>query len=62
MGLGGISPYSLLLIFLIIIFLFGTKKIRNLGEDLGHAFKSFKKGLQNEEEKQKIENNKKQKK
>lgn len=36
---------SLILIFLIIILLFGTKKLRNIGEDLGHAFKSFKKGI-----------------
>lgn len=46
MGFNSISPMSLLLIFLIIIVLFGTKKIRNIGEDLGHAFKSFRKGLQ----------------
>jgi TatA/E family protein of Tat protein translocase len=45
MGFSSISPMSLLLIFLIIIILFGTKKIRNIGEDLGHAFKSFRKGL-----------------
>ena len=35
MGFSGISPMSLLLIFLIIILLFGTKKLRNIGEDLG---------------------------
>lgn len=46
MGFSGISPMSLLLIFLIIILIFGTKKIRNVGEDLGHAFKSFRKGIQ----------------
>ncbi len=46
MGLGGISPGSLLLIFLIIVVLFGTKKLASLGEDLGKAFKGFKKGLQ----------------
>ncbi|HFL8819470.1 MAG TPA: twin-arginine translocase TatA/TatE family subunit [Candidatus Azoamicus sp. OHIO2] len=45
MGFGNISPLSLLLIFLIIVILFGTKKLRNIGEDLGHAFKSFRKGL-----------------
>lgn len=48
MGLGGISPGSLLLIFLIILLIFGTRKLRNVGEDLGHAFKSFKKGLNEE--------------
>lgn len=51
MGLGGISIGSLLLIFLIILVLFGTKKLRNIGEDLGQAVKSFRKGLQEEEKK-----------
>jgi len=54
MGFGGISPMSLLLIFLIIILLFGTKKLRNIGEDLGHAFKSFKDGISTSDEKKKI--------
>lgn len=62
MGFSGISPISLLLIFLIIILLFGTKKIRNIGEDLGHALKSFRKGVQQiEEQKQDIENKKEEK-
>lgn len=61
MGFSGISPMSLLLIFLIIIVLFGTKKLRSIGEDLGHAFKSFRKGIQQDdtkhiEEKDKNEN------
>ena len=45
MGIGGISPGSLLLIFLIIIVLFGTKKLQTLGEDLGKAVRGFRKGL-----------------
>lgn len=45
MGLSGISPGSLLLIFLIVIVLFGTKKLASLGEDLGRAIQGFKKGL-----------------
>lgn len=62
MGFSGISPMSLLLIFLIIIILFGTKKIRNIGEDLGHAFKSFRKGIQHiDDSKQNIENKKEEK-
>lgn len=62
MGFNSISPMSLLLIFLIIILLFGTKKLRNMGEDLGHAFKSFRKGIQQiDEQKQKIENKKEDK-
>lgn len=62
MGFSGISPMSLLLIFLIIILLFGTKKLRNIGEDLGHAFKSFRKGLQQiDEEKKDLDNKKEEK-
>ncbi len=62
MGFSGISPMSLLLIFLIIIVLFGTKKLRNIGEDLGHAFKSFRKGLQQiDDEKKNIDNKKEEK-
>jgi sec-independent protein translocase protein TatA len=49
MGISGISPMSLLLIFLIIIVLFGTKKLRNIGEDLGNAIKSFRRSLDNPE-------------
>ena len=54
MGLSGISPASLLLILLIALVLFGSKKISTLGEDLGKAIKGFKKGLNEEEEKNKI--------
>ncbi|HKY69625.1 MAG TPA: twin-arginine translocase TatA/TatE family subunit [Gammaproteobacteria bacterium] len=45
MGVSGISPGSLLLIFLIVALLFGTKKLRTLGEDLGKAVQGFRKGL-----------------
>lgn len=50
MGLGGISIGSLLLIFLIVLLLFGTKKLRSIGEDLGQAVRSFRKGMQEQEE------------
>lgn len=49
MGFGGISMGSLLLIFLIVLVLFGTKKLRTIGEDLGAAVRSFRKGLQDPE-------------
>lgn len=45
MGIGGISPGSLLLILLIVVLLFGTKKLRHMGEDLGKAYQGFKKGV-----------------
>jgi sec-independent protein translocase protein TatA len=46
----GISLGSLLLILVIVVLLFGTKRLRNIGEDLGAAVKSFRKGMQDEEQ------------
>lgn len=50
MGFGGISPWSLILILVIILLLFGTKRLRNMGSDLGSAFKSFKNAVKEENE------------
>jgi sec-independent protein translocase protein TatA len=50
MGLSGISPGSLILIFLIVVLLFGTKKLQSLGEDLGKALKGFRKGMKDVQE------------
>lgn len=50
MGLGGISPLSLVLILGIVILLFGTKKLRSLGGDLGSAIKSFKQSVREGED------------
>lgn len=49
MGLGGISIWQLLIILAIVVLLFGTKKLRNLGSDLGSAVKSFKGAVQDGE-------------
>jgi len=49
MGFGGISIWSLLLILGIVILLFGSKKLRNVGGDLGGAIRSFKKSVKEEE-------------
>lgn len=49
MGFGGISVWSLLLILAIVVLLFGTKKLRNVGSDLGGAIKSFKKAVKDED-------------
>jgi sec-independent protein translocase protein TatA len=43
-----ISPGSLLLILLIVVLLFGTRKLGNIGSDLGHALKSFRKAMQDD--------------
>nr|VFK46903.1 MAG: sec-independent protein translocase protein TatA [Candidatus Kentron sp. TC]VFK60192.1 MAG: sec-independent protein translocase protein TatA [Candidatus Kentron sp. TC] len=45
MGLGGISIWQLLIILVIIVLLFGTKKLRNIGSDLGDAIKSFRSSM-----------------
>ena len=50
MGLGGISIWQLLIILLIVVMLFGTKKLRNLGSDLGGALKGFKTAMKDEED------------
>jgi sec-independent protein translocase protein TatA len=42
MGIGGISIWQLLIILAIVILLFGTKKLKNIGSDLGGAVKGFK--------------------
>ncbi len=42
MGLGGISIWQLLIILVIVIAIFGTKKLRGMGGDLGTAVKGFK--------------------
>ena len=47
--LSGISPWSILLILIIVVILFGTKKLRNVGADLGSAIKSFKKSSREED-------------
>lgn len=51
MGLSGISPMSLLLIFLIVVALFGTKKIKHLGTDIGLAIKNFRRALNENDDK-----------
>ena len=43
------GPLQILLILVIVILLFGTKKLRSLGSDLGNAIKSFKKSVKEEE-------------
>ncbi|MDX1450921.1 MAG: Sec-independent protein translocase subunit TatA [Oleiphilaceae bacterium] len=48
----GISPTQLLIILLIVALIFGTKKLRNMGSDLGGAVKGFKKAMTDDEKKQ----------
>lgn len=45
MGFGNISIWQLLIVLLIVVVIFGTKKIRSMGGDLGGAVKSFRKAM-----------------
>lgn len=49
MGVSGISIWQLLIILVIILLLFGTKKLRSIGSDLGSAVKGFRNSLRDEE-------------
>jgi sec-independent protein translocase protein TatA len=46
MGFHGFSFGSLILILILAVLLFGTKRLRNMGEDIGAAIRSFRKGLE----------------
>jgi sec-independent protein translocase protein TatA len=46
----GISAWQILIILLIVVLLFGTKKLRNVGGDLGAAVKGFKDGIKSANE------------
>ena len=51
MGLGGIGIWQLLIILLIVVMLFGTKKLRNIGADLGGALRGFRSAMKDDDEK-----------
>ena len=44
----GISPWQLLIVLVIVVLIFGTKKLRNMGSDVGSAVKNFKKSMKDE--------------
>ena len=47
--MGSLSIWHWLIVLVIVMLVFGTKKLRNVGEDLGGAVKGFKEGLQSGE-------------
>lgn len=49
MGFEGIGVWQLLIVLLIVVLLFGTKKLKNVGGDLGSALKSFRSAMHDEE-------------
>ncbi|EAR11400.1 Sec-independent protein translocase subunit TatA [Reinekea blandensis] len=51
MGLGGISIWQLLIVLAIVVLIFGTKRLKNIGGDMGGAIKGFKDAMNGNEEK-----------
>ena len=49
MGLGGISIWQLLIVLVIVALIFGTKRLRGIGGDLGGAIKGFKKAINDDD-------------
>jgi sec-independent protein translocase protein TatA len=50
MGFGGISLWQLLIVLLIVVVVFGTKRLRGIGTDLGGALKGFRSAMSESEE------------
>ena len=57
MVFGGISVWQILIILVIVLLIFGgTKRLKNLGSDLGNALKGFKKAIDDEDKKEDSDN------
>jgi len=50
--MGGLSIWHWLIVLLVVVLIFGTKKLRNIGQDLGGAVKGFKEGMKGPETEQ----------
>jgi len=46
--MGGLSIWHWLIVLVVVVLIFGTKKLRNIGQDLGGAVKGFKEGMNTE--------------
>lgn len=55
MGFGGISIWQLLIVLAIVVLIFGTKRLKGLGSDVGGAIKSFKSAMSEEEKAEQAE-------
>lgn len=53
--MGGISIWQLLIVVLLVVLVFGTKKLSSLGSDLGASIKGFKKAMGDDDDKSKKE-------
>ncbi|MNY76003.1 Sec-independent protein translocase protein TatA [compost metagenome] len=50
MGIGGLSVGKLAILLLIVLFLFGGKRLRNVGSDVGDAVKGLREGLRSSDD------------
>jgi len=48
--MGSFSIWHWLIVLLVVILIFGTRKLRNIGSDLGGAVKGFKEGMRDDDE------------
>ena len=48
--MGSLSIWHWLIVLLVVVLIFGTKKLRNIGQDLGGAVKGFKEGMKSGDE------------
>jgi len=48
--MGGLSIWHWLIVLLVVVLIFGTKKLRNIGQDLGGAVRGFKEGMKSGDE------------
>lgn len=56
--MGSFSLWHWLIVLLIVVLIFGTKKLRNMGGDVGGAVNEFKKAMQNEQDQSKQDKDK----
>lgn len=49
--MGGMSPIHWVIVLVVVLLIFGTKKLRNIGSDMGAAVKGFKDGMKPEDAK-----------
>jgi len=50
--MGSLSIWHWMIVLLVVVLIFGTKKLRNIGQDLGGAVKGFKEGMKSPEAEQ----------
>ena len=47
--MGGLSIWHWIIVLVVVLLVFGTKRLRNAGSDLGEAVKGFKKGMKDDD-------------